>query len=66
MSDFEIGQDRLGPDGDLFYESLMKAHEGLSENQSHALNARLVLLMANHIGDFASLKALLDEAASYE
>ena len=35
---------------DDFYEALIAAHEGLDEAQSHALNARLVLLLANHIG----------------
>ena len=30
------------------YEALMAAHEGLSEAQSHALNARLVLLLSSH------------------
>ena len=36
---------------DAFYEALLQAHQGLSTEQSHALNARLVLLLANHIGD---------------
>ena len=54
--------DGLGADGDHFYEMLMQTHEGLNETQSHALNARLVLLMANQIGDLESLKVLLQEA----
>ncbi len=37
------------PDG--FYEELLKLHEGMSEADSHALNARLVLILANHIGE---------------
>ena len=41
----------LGARGDEFYEALMAAHEGLSEDDSHALNAQLVLILANHIGD---------------
>ena len=36
------------PDG--FYAELLDAHEGLSEVQSHALNARLVLLLSNVVG----------------
>lgn len=36
---------------DDFYAALMEAHRGLSAEQSHKLNARLVLLLANHIGD---------------
>ena len=37
--------------GDDFYEALIRAHQGLSEAESHTLNARLVLILANHIGD---------------
>jgi hypothetical protein len=35
---------------DDFYEALIDCHRDLSSEQSHALNARLVLLLANHIG----------------
>jgi hypothetical protein len=40
---------------DDFYEALINAHQGLSTPESHAMNARLVLLLANHIGDHATL-----------
>ena len=40
---------------DDFYEALIAAHQGLSTPESHAMNARLVLLLANHIGDHATL-----------
>lgn len=36
---------------DDFYAELLDAHDGLSKNESDALNARLILLLANHIGD---------------
>ena len=52
--------DKLGADGDAFYNALMDAHEGLSTDESHALNARLVLIMANEIGDLDKLKTLLE------
>jgi len=39
------------PDPDGFYDELLRAHEGLSAEQSAALNARLILVLANHIGD---------------
>jgi len=39
------------PDHDGFYADLLATHEGLSEAESHALNARLVLILANHIGE---------------
>ena len=37
------------PDG--FYEELLSLHEGRSKAESDAVNARLVLILANHIGD---------------
>ena len=47
---------------DEFYECLMDAHQGLSEDQSHLLNARLILLLANQVGDVSQLKALVAAA----
>ena len=41
------------PDG--FYEAWTKAHEGLSDAESADLDARLVLLLANQVGDSAVL-----------
>lgn len=38
-------------DADDFYAELLAAHEGLDKADSDALNARLVLVLANHIGD---------------
>ena len=42
-------------DADGFYERLLDAHEGLSPAESESLNARLILLLANQIGDAAIL-----------
>lgn len=39
----------LDPDG--FYAALVAAHEGLTDAESAALNARLVFLLANQVGD---------------
>jgi len=47
---------------DDFYEALIEAHRDLSTEESHALNARLVLLLANHIGSLAVLRKALDAA----
>jgi hypothetical protein len=47
---------------DDFYEALITAHQGLSTPESHAMNARLVLLLANHIGDQATLLQALQLA----
>ncbi len=38
-------------DADGFYEQLLDAHQGLSQEASQALNARLILILANQIGD---------------
>jgi hypothetical protein len=38
-------------DADAFYEALIDTHRGLDAAQSQALNARLVLILANHIGE---------------
>ena len=46
-------------DADGFYTKLLATHRGLSEAQSHALNARLVLILSNHIGDADVLEAAL-------
>ena len=42
--------------GDDFYEALIETHRDLSDEQSEAVNARLVLLLANHIGDIGVLR----------
>jgi Protein of unknown function (DUF2783) len=49
-------------DADAFYAALIDAHRGLSDEQSTALNARLVLLLANHIGAATVLRDALDKA----
>lgn len=49
--------------GDDFYEALIAAHADLSEAESHAFNARLVLILANHIGSLPVLKQALAAAA---
>ena len=50
------------PDG--FYEALINTHSDLTPTQSDALNARLVLLMANHIGDLSVLRQAMKLARS--
>ena len=41
---------------------MIDAHNGLSDEQSEALNARLILLLANHIGDLRVLREALQAA----
>ena len=45
--------------GDDFYEVLIDTHRDLSDEQSAQLNARLILLLANHIGDIGVLRQAL-------
>lgn len=51
------------PDPDGFLAELLAAHEGLTRDESEALNARLVLVLANHIGDRTTLRAAIGAAA---
>ena len=47
---------------DEFYQALIDAHAGLTEAQSAALNARLILLLANQVGDLDTLRAAIAAA----
>ena len=49
-------------DADSFYERLLDAHAGLSREESEALNARLVLVLANQVGSSTQLEACLAAA----
>lgn len=44
---------------DDFYAELIATHEGLTDDASAALNARLILILANHIGEGATLSEAL-------
>ena len=46
-------------DADGYYAKILATHRGLTEAQSHALNARLVLILSNHIGNADVLEAAL-------
>lgn len=48
--------------GDDFYESLIETHRDLDDAQSQLVNARLLLLLANHIGDLHVLREALAAA----
>lgn len=47
---------------DDFYEALIEAHRDLDAAESHALNARLVLVLANHVGSLEVLRQALSAA----
>ncbi len=48
--------------GDDFYESLIETHSDLSDEQSALVNAKLVLLLSNHIGDLDVLREAMQLA----
>ena len=50
------------PDPDGFYDDLLAAHDGLTKVESDALNARLILILCNHIGDRDVIRAALAAA----
>ncbi len=61
MSDLTLTQNIENADD--FYAELLAVHDGLSPEASGALNARLILILANHIGDRAALSGALKAAA---
>jgi hypothetical protein len=48
---------------DDFYALLLDAHAGKSSEESSAINTKLILLLANHIGDLNVLKEAVQHAA---
>ena len=45
---------------DDFYARLIELHEGLSSEESHKVNAKVILMLANHIGDTDVLYEVLE------
>ena len=64
MSDLNLTPNINGADD--FYAELLSAHEGLEKTDSDALNARLILVLANHIGERTVLTQALKAAALKE
>ena len=62
MTDLTLTPNISDPDG--FYAELIGAHDGLTDDDSAALNARLILILANHIGDRTTLSQALAAARS--
>lgn len=60
-----LGQNKLKAEGDLVYSALMQAHDGLTEAESHKLNARLVLMLSNEVGNSDTLLQIFDAARHY-
>jgi hypothetical protein len=49
-------------DGDAFYEQLLDAHAELSREDAELFNARLILLLANQVGDARVLRECIEAA----
>jgi hypothetical protein len=49
---------------DDLYNAIVDAHKGLDDEQVRAFDARLILLLANHVGDEAVIREALKEAAT--
>lgn len=60
MSTLDLSPRLSDPDG--LFEALVEAHRGLAPDASRRLDARLVLLLANHIGDVEVVKLAIAEA----
>ena len=60
LSTLIIAPNMANPDD--FYEALIDMHRDLDEAQSQAVNARLILLLANHIGDMQVLREAMSHA----
>ena len=54
-----LDTDSRFPDPDLAYRALIEAHRGLTDEESATLNTRLVLILANHVGDHDVLAAAI-------
>jgi len=57
-----LGTELNIPAPDDFYQELIELHRDLSDEQSALLNAKLILLLANHIGDAAVLREAMRAA----
>jgi Protein of unknown function (DUF2783) len=60
MAHLNIDPNLAAPDD--FYEALIELHRELSDEQSELVNARLILLLANHVGDLAVLREAMRRA----
>ena len=60
MAGLNIDLNIASPDD--FYAALVEVHRGLSDEQSELVNARLILLLANHVGDIGVLREAMQRA----
>ena len=60
MATLDIDPNMTQPDE--FYEALIATHRDLTDAQSQMVNAKLILLLANHVGDLAVLREAMQRA----
>jgi hypothetical protein len=60
MTSLNIEPNLAAPDD--FYEALIDMHRDLTPQQSELVNAKLILLLANHVGDLAVLREAMRRA----
>jgi hypothetical protein len=60
MARLKIDPNLAAPDD--FYAALIELHRGLSEHQSELVNAKLILLLANHVGDMEAVREAMQRA----
>lgn len=60
MAGLNVDLNLASPDD--FYAALVELHLGLTDEQSELVNARLILLLANHIGDIEVLREAMERA----
>jgi hypothetical protein len=58
----KLNDDSNLPSPDDFYQELIDLHRGLTDEQSALVNAKLILLLANHIGDIEVLRSAMAAA----
>ena len=64
MTKLTLDANIADPDG--FYAELLALHDGLTDDESQALNARLILVLANHIGDRNVLREAMRAAVKQD
>jgi len=60
MASLNVDLNFVSPDD--FYAALVDLHRGLTDEQSEMVNARLILLLANHVGDIEVLREAMERA----
>jgi hypothetical protein len=60
VASLNVGLNLTSPDD--FYAALIELHRGLTDEQSELVNARLILLLANHVGDTEVLREAMRRA----